>query len=97
MIAWDPEKNDFVKKGENVDVKNVGSIHDNSGGKVLSLIMLYMTDDVSQLIPCYMVFDVIYLNGESFCKRPLSERKGLLKSIFKETPGRMMITPYSVS
>lgn len=39
--------------------------------------------------PCFVVFDLLYLNGKSLIDRSLIERKKNLRSIFKHVPGRL--------
>lgn len=39
---------------------------------------------------CVFAFDIIYLNGESLVKKPLIERRELLRSSFQEVKGQFM-------
>ncbi|KIY47685.1 ATP-dependent DNA ligase [Fistulina hepatica ATCC 64428] len=39
--------------------------------------------------PCFKVFDLLYLNGQSLLERPTSLRKKNLRSCFKEVSGRL--------
>ena len=38
-----------------------------------------------------MLYDIIYLNGETLTKRPLRERVKLLESVVREQEGRVML------
>lgn len=43
------------------------------------------------LRPCYFLFDLIYLNGESLTKIPYAERTRKLKTLFHEKKGVLML------
>lgn len=44
--------------------------------------------------PCYMVFDIVYLNGKSLCGLALSERRKLLAECVRDKPDRLVLLPY---
>lgn len=49
-----------------------------------------------QVVQCYVVFDLLLLNGEPLYDRPLVERKRLLKEHIPEVPGRLYHAPWQV-
>ena len=80
MMGWNPAKNDFVAKRENIDIKSKNP-----------------SDDISlDMNRCFVVFDLVYLNGENICHRPLSERLELLHTVFTPVPGYFIMSKHIV-
>ncbi|KAM7536123.1 hypothetical protein Aperf_G00000099576 [Anoplocephala perfoliata] len=71
MLAFDIRKNRFVTKAMGYDVKRA-RFEDQSG-------------ESKDILPCYIAFDILYLNGELLTEQSLSERKRTLFSIFSST------------
>ncbi|VUZ53622.1 unnamed protein product, partial [Hymenolepis diminuta] len=68
MLAFDSRKNRFVTKAMGYDVKYARFEDGMSKNK--------------DILPCYIVFDILYLNGQLLTEKPLSERKRILLTIF---------------
>ena len=45
---------------------------------------------------CFVVFDLVYLNGESWHEKPLRERKRMLSHILQPDNERIILASYSV-
>ncbi len=50
----------------------------------------------SQVVQCYIAFDIILLKGQPLYDRPLTERRRLLEEYITEVPGRLVIAPQQV-
>lgn len=50
----------------------------------------YLKQDDQQCRPCYVIYDLIYLNGESLTKIPYAERIRKLKTLFREQKGALV-------
>ncbi|CAN7940810.1 unnamed protein product [Ixodes hexagonus] len=48
--------------------------------------------EASSLQPCFIAFDILYLNDQVVTNRPLDERVTLLDGILDEVPGRIQIS-----
>jgi DNA ligase 4 len=46
--------------------------------------------------PCFVVFDIVYLNGKSLAEVPLEERYNALCGNIKECPSHLEILPHEV-
>lgn len=46
------------------------------------------TDAVSN--PCFVVYDILFYNGESLLDKPYSERVRKLHAVIQETPGHLV-------
>lgn len=108
MIGYDLQAKEFVHKGENMDVKALGtdgSGKDSMGDRFPSVCcddsccsrnrsnaLLFPT----QVVQCYIVFDMIFLNGEPLYDKPLAERRRLLEKHIAEVPGRLLLAPQKV-
>lgn len=68
MLAFDRLTNRFVTKATGYDVKRAG-LDDQS-------------DNNKDVMPCFIVFDVLYLNGQLLTEMPLSRRKRILLTMF---------------
>lgn len=75
MVGYDPNIDDFVLKGANIDIKSE-HLGDGDGGGVH---------------PCFVVFDVLMVNGENFANVPLQERIQKSETLFDTEKGRMEI------
>ena len=75
MVGYDPDTDDFVLKGANIDVKSE-HLGDGNGGGVR---------------PCFVVFDVLMINGEHLANMPLQERIQKSETLFDTHKGRMQI------
>ena len=79
-MGWNPAKNDFVAKRENIDIKAKNP-----------------SDDFSlEMNRCFVVFDLVYLNGANICHKPLSERLELLQTVFTPVPGYFIMSKHIV-
>lgn len=45
--------------------------------------------------PCYYAFDLIMLNGRGLTNHPLKERLELLKTVFNEEEGRLLLSKHT--
>ena len=75
MVGYDPDIEDFVLKGSNIDIKSE-HLGDGEGGGVH---------------PCFVVFDVLMVNGENFANVPLQERIQKSETLFDTQKGRLEI------
>ena len=55
----------------------------------------HITED-SELQPCLVAFDLVYLNGKSLTQLPQLERFNLLKANIKPLEGRLMIAEHKI-
>eukprot|EP00117_Sycon_ciliatum_P015809 scpid30038/ scgid15513/ DNA ligase 4; DNA ligase IV; Polydeoxyribonucleotide synthase [ATP] 4 len=81
MVAYHPQRECFISKGRNVDVKNVGFAQGGGGSAA--------PDGAQQ---CFVVYDVVYLNGKSLTGIPFSERTKQLPKVFAPVAGRLQIS-----
>eukprot|EP00055_Hartaetosiga_balthica_P016236 m.101261 g.101261 ORF g.101261 m.101261 type:complete len:1007 (-) comp9062_c4_seq2:48-3068(-) len=84
MVGFDRTSRTIVLKGENFDVKAIGS------------------DGITRtsypnVVQCYIVFDIVFLNDEPVYTRPLSERKQILKQILKPDGERIILSKYELA
>uniref|UniRef100_A0A0N5AY72 DNA ligase IV n=1 Tax=Syphacia muris TaxID=451379 RepID=A0A0N5AY72_9BILA len=70
LLLWDVFENKFVGKGRHA-----------SDGRVYDVKSLR---DEGACIPCFAVFDLVYLNGRVLFDIPLSERLELLRTVLKK-------------
>lgn len=78
-----PILEDLSKIKQNVILDGEVVVLDKKGIPSFQLLQNYQRNDEGQLV--YMVFDILYLNGEDLMKTPLIERKKILKEILPET------------
>eukprot|EP01147_Barroeca_monosierra_P009635 gene9635-1856_t len=83
MVGFDRESQSVVVKGDNFDVKALGRQGPTH-------------DKYPNAMQCYIVFDIIYLNGEPWYDRPLRERKQVLSQILIPDNERMIVAPYQI-
>ena len=77
MMAYSTSLQQYLTKGQHVDVKSL-----NSSLPVIS------DPDVH---PCFVAFDILLLNGEVLCNKPLHIRHKHLQECLIPTPGRLEI------
>jgi len=70
MVGFDPEIDNFVLKGQNIDIKS---------------------DNLVGVHPCFVVFDVLMVNGENLANTPLQERIKRTECLFEAQKGRLHI------
>ena len=46
--------------------------------------------DTTQFSPCFVVFDIVYLNDQNMCHVPLSERIATLERVITPVPGYLV-------
>lgn len=46
----------------------------------------------STLRPCFCIYDVLHFNGQCLIRKPYAERVRLLRTLFKEQPGFMVLS-----
>eukprot|EP00730_Choanoeca_flexa_P016767 TRINITY_DN7989_c0_g1_i1.p1 TRINITY_DN7989_c0_g1~~TRINITY_DN7989_c0_g1_i1.p1 ORF type:complete len:780 (+),score=139.33 TRINITY_DN7989_c0_g1_i1:32-2341(+) len=78
MIGYDTRTQTYVTKDDNLDVKALG--------KDTATIEKH-----PNVVQCYLVWDMIYLNGEPLYDKPLHERRRLLLQHIKPIEGRLHI------
>ncbi|XP_065834565.1 DNA ligase 4-like [Oscarella lobularis] len=78
MVGYDPVTECFMPKGENIDVKSLGAGMGKKGG--------------STAHQCFVVFDVLMVNGKNLGTAPYHQRISHLPQIFEPLVGRMMIS-----
>jgi hypothetical protein len=49
-----------------------------------------------QLVPLYLVWDILFLNGEPLHEKPLTERRALLLKHVRSVEGRLMVVDIEV-
>lgn len=95
--------NDFTKKFENIadDLKNISKtcvldgevvVFDEKGRTDFSLLKNSITNNKKDF--CYVVFDILALNGEDLRNKKLSERKEILKEFLKNTPKNIIFSDF---
>ena len=79
------KSSDFILDGEIIGFKNSKPLHFQELQKRLRRKKL--TDKFAELVPViYVVYDILYLEGEQLIKQPLSKRKEILSKIQFEQP-----------
>ncbi|KAF0520638.1 ATP-dependent DNA ligase [Gigaspora margarita] len=54
------------------------------------------SDDENKCRPCFLVFDIVLLNGKSLANYTLETRRGFLKSLITDKPGYIQVLPHKV-
>ncbi|CAG8658863.1 19827_t:CDS:10, partial [Dentiscutata erythropus] len=54
------------------------------------------SDDENKCHPCFLVFDIVLLNGKSLANYTLEKRRGFLKSLITDKPGYIQVLPHKV-
>ncbi|EGD73304.1 hypothetical protein PTSG_05019 [Salpingoeca rosetta] len=83
MVGFDRESKSVIVKGDNFDVKALG----RPG---------VTRDRYPTAIQCYIVFDLVLLNGEPWYDRPLRERKEMLARIITPDNERIILADYKI-
>lgn len=76
MLAYDPISKDFMPFGT---LKGAAE----SGGEIAK--------KIHDPHPCFVAFDIVYLNGETLLSKPLLKRKRLLEASVREVQGRFLV------
>jgi DNA ligase-1 len=80
LISFYFKSSDFILDGEIIGFKNSKPLHFQELQKRLRRKKL--TDKFAELVPViYVVYDILYLEGEQLIKQPLSKRKEILSKI----------------
>ena len=82
MIGYDQNFNCLIPKSK-VDVKTIGQLKNNKPRSSETII----TNN-----PCFVAFDIMYLNGRSLSKEKLSERHRILLQTVTPNEGRLHIS-----
>ena len=77
ILAWKPEVEDGQVKGRALPFSE---LQKRLGRKKVS------SEMVRQVPSAYLVFDVLYANGQLIIEKPLAERKKILSQIFSSVP-----------
>ncbi|KAL7059931.1 hypothetical protein AAHC03_09965 [Spirometra sp. Aus1] len=83
MFGFDTYTDTFVTKATGFDVKRPDAT--DGSNLFASKVELAHTSRKAAIVPCYVVFDILYLNGELLTHLPLRQRKEILLSIFPTT------------
>ena len=87
------KSSDFILDGEIIGFKNSKPLHFQELQKRLRRKKL--TDKFAELVPViYVVYDILYLEGEQLIKQPLSKRKEILSKIQFRQPIKLDVYPY---
>ena len=86
MVGWDLAAGVFMPKGDNIDVKSLGVRNAEGHIDVCRRAQAHVASP-AQYSPCFVVFDIVYLNDQNLCQQPLADRLELLKTVFTPVPG----------
>jgi hypothetical protein len=91
VVGWDMASDSFVLKGHE-PLHFVPPLISLLPLLFLSLTLsLLSPSHLQQQQPCYVVFDIVFLNDENLCTKPLNERLRILETVFKTVPGHMVM------
>lgn len=79
MVGYNIEDGSIIPKGDNIDVKAIGF--------GTSTQLPYAANKYANMQQCFVVFDVLMINGKNFANLPLTDRSEELKTVFTPKVG----------